>query len=300
MNLKKTIQLTGHNAGIYALTNGLSDHSFLSAAGDGWIVEWDLNDPEVGKLLAKVETQIFSLCVLKDENKIVAGDMNGGLHWVDLAKPDETKNIAHHEKGIFDIKRLGDHILTVGGGGRLTRWSISEMRSIETYHLANQSLRCIVFSEKRNELVVGASDHAIYILNATTLELKKRIESAHENSVFSLCYSPDEKYLLSGGRDAHLSVWDIEKDFEKSHSIPAHWFTINSMVFHPTGRLLATGSRDKTIRIWENDSFKLIKTLKMNQNGGHLNSVNSLLWHPHENTLISCSDDRSIILWNEE
>ena len=297
MHLKKTAQLTGHNAGIYALSNGMDSHSFLSAAGDGWIVHWDLNDPELGHLLAKVETQVFSLCLLKNENKIVAGDMNGGVHWVDLSNPENTKNIAHHAKGIYDIKRVGEHLFTAGGEGKLTRWSIPAMKSLDTYHLANQSLRCMVFSKKRNELVIGASDHSIYLLDADTLELKRRIEKAHDHSVFSLQFSPDERYLMSGGRDAHLNVWDVENGFEKINSQPAHWFTVNSIAFHPQGHLFATGSRDKTIKIWDAETFDLLKVLELNRDGGHLNSVNRLIWHNHENTLISCSDDRTIILW---
>ncbi len=299
MHIKKIAQLTGHNAGIYALAEGVDDHSFISAAGDGWIVQWNLNDPEIGRLLAKVETQVFSLCFLKNEKKVVAGNMDGGVHWVDLENPDSTKNIAHHRKGVYDIGRIGDHLFTAGGEGKLTRWSIQEMKTIESYHLTNQSLRCIVFSKKRNELAVGASDHSIYFLDAETMELKKRIEKAHENSVFSLQYSPDEKHLVSGGRDAMMNVWDLENGFEKISSQPAHWFTINSIAYHPEGHLFATSSRDKTIKIWDAKNYRLLKVLELNRDGGHLNSVNCLLWHPYKNTLISCSDDRSIILWGE-
>ncbi|MEZ4956563.1 MAG: WD40 repeat domain-containing protein [Saprospiraceae bacterium] len=298
MIIKKTAQLTGHNAGIYALAEGLTDHTFLSAAGDGWIVQWDLNDPDLGQLLAKVETQVFSLCTLIKEKKVVAGNMNGGIHWVDLENPALTKNVAHHEKGVYDILRVGEHLFTAGGEGKLTRWSIPEMKTIESYHLANQSLRCIAFSKKRNELAIGATDHSIYLLDADTLELKCRAEKAHENSVFCLRYSPDEKRLISGGRDAHLNVWDLENGLVKINSLPGHWFTINSIDFHPKGHIFATGSRDKTIKIWDAESYELLKVLELNRDGGHLNSVNRLLWHEHEKTLVSCSDDRTIILWN--
>ena len=299
MNIKKIAQLTGHNASIYALSKGMDSHSFLSSGGDGWIVQWDLNNPELGRLLAKVETKIFSLYLLKKEKKIVAGNMDGGLHWVDLENPDNTKNIAHHKMGVYDIERVGDHLFTAGGEGKLTRWSVSEMKTIESYQLANQSLRCIVFSKIRNELAIGASDNCIYLLDADTLNLKKRIEKAHDNSVFSLQYTPDENRLISGGRDAMMNVWDLENGFEKISSQPAQWYTINSIAFHPDGHVFATGSRDKTIKIWDAENFRLLKVLELNRDGGHLNSVNCLLWHPYENTLISCSDDRTIILWRE-
>lgn len=295
LNVQKIAQLTGHNASIFALAADADPRYFLSAGGDGWIVRWDLDNPTVGKLIAKVETQIFSLLNLPDSNKLVVGNMNGGVHWVDLENPNETKNIAHHQKGVFDILSINESVFTIGGEGKITRWSAAEGRSLESLHLSNQSLRSTAFRLKTNEIVIGASDNAIYVLDAHSLKLKKTIQNAHENSVFTLKYSPDGRYLLSGGRDAHLKIWDVQNDFALINSQPAHWFTINDLVFHPNGHWFATASRDKTIKIWDAQTFELLKVLDTVRNGGHINSVNRLLWL--ENYLISCSDDRSIILW---
>ncbi len=295
LHIQKNAQLTGHNASIFALAMGKDASHFLSAAGDGWIVRWDLEHPETGKLIAKVEAQLFSLLHLQDYNKTVAGDMNGGVHWVDLEHPDETKDIAHHQKGVFDILRIGENVFTLGGEGKITRWSAAEGRSLESLHLSNQSLRSAGFSLLHNNIAVGASDNAIYILDADSLELKKSIPHAHDNSVFSVQYSPNGRHLLSGGRDAHLKIWDAENDFRLLFSEPAHWFTINDIAFHPNGQWFATASRDKTIKIWDAQTFKLLKVLDTIRDGGHLNSVNCLLWL--ENYLISGSDDRSVIIW---
>ena len=141
--LRKKAQLTGHNAAIYALAKGQSETQFLSAAGDGWVVQWDLENPEIGKLLAKVETQIFSLCPLFEENVVVVGNMNGGVHWVDLAQPENTRNILHHKKGVYTIQRIGEYIFTGGGDGILTTWSIAEKRTLESIALSEKSLRCM-------------------------------------------------------------------------------------------------------------------------------------------------------------
>ena len=170
------------------------------------------------------------------------------------------------------------------------------MRPVETFALSNESLRSVTYNEVRQEWAVGASDHAIYLLD-NDLQIKNSITKAHDNSVFCVCYSPDGKYLLSGGRDAHLKVWDVERDFELVSSQPAHWFTLNDIAYHPEGHLFATASRDKTIKIWAADTFKLLKVIDTARYGCHVNSVNKLLWTRHENQLISCSDDRTIMVW---
>jgi len=297
LKVQKVAQLTGHNASIFALAEDADNQCFLSAGGDGWIVRWDLNQPEIGKLIAKVDTQIFSLLNISQYNMLIAGNMNGGVHWVNLNNPDETRNIAHHQKGVYDILKMNNTILTIGGEGKMTRWSIGERRSLESLHLSNQSLRSAGFSLQRSEIAIGSSDNNIYILNADSLQLNKIITNAHNNSVFVVKYSPDGRYLMSGGRDAHLKIWDPENDFQLISTQPAHWFTINTISYSPDNKMFATASRDKTIKIWDAHTFELLKVLDTIRDGGHINSVNALLWSAYNNYLISCSDDRSIIIW---
>lgn len=292
------MQLTGHRASVYSLAQGKEPHLVLSGSGDGWIVEWNLNDPELGRLVAKAEANIFSL--FENQELIVAGNMNGGIHWIYPDELEKNKDIAHHQKGVFDIQLLNNQLVTTGGKGLLTKWSITERRPLMSLHLSAHSLRQMAFLPKKNEIAVGASDKNIYVLDVENLEVKKIIEAAHDNSVFTVKYSLDGKYLFSGGRDAHLKVWDVEKDYEKVSSQPAHNFTINDIAFHPDGKLFATASRDKTIKIWDAEKFQLLKVLDVVRDGGHVNSVNSLLWSTHHNWLISGSDDRSLIIWEVE
>ncbi|MBK7870403.1 MAG: WD40 repeat domain-containing protein [Saprospiraceae bacterium] len=300
LKVKKIAQLTGHNAAIFALTSGDTPQHFISGAGDGWVVRWNPEEPEIGRLIAKVDTQIFSLLNLSDYNIMIAGNMNGGLHWIHPENPEKTKNIAHHQKGVFDLIQAGEFVFTLGGEGKITRWSVLEERSLESLHVTNQSLRSIDFCSIRNEIAVGASDNNIYIMDVNTLEIKHIIHRAHTNSVFAVKYSPDGRYLLSGGRDAQLKAWDTANNFCKIFTQPAHWFTINHIAFHPDGQLFATASRDKTIKIWDASNFDLLKVIEVVRDKGHVNSVNRLLWTAPENYLISASDDRTMIVWKIE
>lgn len=300
INISKIAQLRGHKAAVFTFANANDPQHFLTGAGDGMVVQWNLQEPKNGKLIAKVPKNIFSLFHLIDQELIIAGNMDGGVHWVDLKNSENTKNIQHHQKGVFDVQLINNQIYTLGGQGMITRWSIEERRTLESFHITNQSLRAMAFSQVRNEIAIGASDNNIYILDAKSLSVKHLIRQAHENSVFTVQYSPDGYYLLSGGRDAHLKVWAIEREFELVSEQAAHLFTINHIVFHPNGHLFATASRDKTIKIWDAENFKLLKVIDTLKNGGHINSVNKLYWSNYNNYLLSCSDDQSIIIWDVE
>lgn len=295
VTFNREAHLTGHKAAIYTLSKGRSTRYLLSGAGDGYIVEWDLQNPELGQVIAQVEGNIFALEYLEEEELLVVGTMLGGIHWVDLKHPEKTVNIAHHPKGVYFVFRIDESIFSGGADGVLTRWSIKERRAIESIHLSHKNLRAIAYSPSRKELAIASSDYNIYFLDAPTLVLKHTIKKAHQNSVFSLCYTPDEKMLLSGGRDAMLRAWKLEENYRMVYNIPAHHFTINAILWHPKKPLFFTASRDKTIRIWDSHNFELLKVLEGIRDQGHLNSVNCLLWQNEK--LISASDDRSIVVW---
>ncbi len=297
ISVQKKFQFTGHNSGIYALEPGPEPGSFLSAAGDGWIVQWQLDTPDKGQLLAKVDTQVFSLCYLPGTHTLVAGDMNGGVHWLNLNEHRPNRHLAHHQKGVYGVLAIDGDVFTIGGDGVLTRWDKEAQRSIESVHLSAQALRAIDFSATTNQLSVGSSDHSIYLLDRTSLAVTGHRVKSHENSVFSLQFHQEGQLLFSGGRDAHLKVWRIGEEWELLSSQPGHWFTINDLILDPQKRWLISASRDKTVKFWDPNTFELLKVLETARDGGHINSVNRLLWLPGTNCLASCSDDRSIIIW---
>jgi len=297
IEVRKYSVMRGHQGSIYALAANVGRQGFFySAGGDGMVVEWNENDPENGKLVAKVSTNIFSMLQLHEQGLLLLGQMQGGIHVLDIEGNKEIKHLASHTNGVFDLQLSCDknRFFSAGGDGRLCSWGVDKLELISQVTISEQSLRCIALHPELPLLAVGCSDNRAYILNSETFEIMQTLEK-HTNSVFSLCFSPDGQWLLSGGRDAQLMVWNVKKNCEFNRQIPAHLFTINSIVYSPDGNLFATASRDKTVKVWDAYDFSLLKVLDREKMDGHLNSVNKLIW---PDCLISCSDDRTIIAWN--
>ncbi|MEZ4983970.1 MAG: hypothetical protein R2795_02840 [Saprospiraceae bacterium] len=171
MKIVKRHQSSGHNAAIYALQNGLSRGSFMSAAGDGWIVEWPLHQPDLGRLVAKADAQLFSLHTLPVEQTIVAGDMNGGVHWLYLDEGRPNRHIAHHQKGVYCILSRSGFVFTLGGDGILTKWRTERPAAVESLRLSNQALRSACWWPESSLLLIGASDQHIYLVDTDTMQL---------------------------------------------------------------------------------------------------------------------------------
>ena len=295
INVTKVAHFSGHRDCIYALEFSLQENCFYSGGSEGYIVEWNTITKGDGKLIVHVKKPIYSLLLNTNSQQLFCGTSTGNLHVIDLKENLEIKNIEAHALGLFDIKMLGEYFITSGGDGAIKIWNLHDFTLLKSIKASDKSARVIAINSITKEFAVGFSDWRISIFNSENFTLKKVLES-HTNSVFSLCYSPNGNYLLSGGRDAILKVWDVKNNYQLLLEIPAHTLQIKCIAYNPTGNLFATVSMDKTIKIWDADNFELLKVIDHPRNGSHINSVNKLIW-TNDTQFITCSDDKQIMVW---
>lgn len=298
MNLRLLHTGTGHTAALYTCCEGKNPLEILTAGGDGWVASWDLAKPKDGHLLAITKAQNISLVYYPHGNSLIIGNLDGTILWVDLQNPEQPYAIIGHKKGVFDLVLYRDNLYSCGGDGTLTQWDMGLKRPAISLQFTAAKLRKIAISSDGNQMAIGASDGCIYLLKMADLSLQRVIQAAHLPSVFCLKWSPDGRFLFSGGRDAQIRQWDAHNDFKLVQTIPAHLFTVNALCFSPDGQYLASASRDKTIKIWRFPEMQLIQVLDVVRSNGHLNSVNALHWTAEG--LVSVSDDRTVKFWRTE
>lgn len=291
LSVKKISESTGHRSPIYGLCT-YKPGSFLTGGGEGWIAEWKLASPENARLFATVPTSIFSLYYLVEKDIVIAGDRDGGLHWIDSEK--KSNDVFAHKNGVYGIYKIANNICTIGGDGYLTFWDIASQKAVESIQFSTSALRSLALDHLENELYLGSSDGFLhkYNLNKSQIEYSLKI---HEGAVFSL-EVPDDGEIISGGKDALLKV-HYNNPPELIETINAHWFAIYAIRMNPWDTVFATASRDKTIRLWESLNYSPITTIDYASHQGHVRSVNNLLWMEDGKHLISVSDDTKMIIW---
>lgn len=288
--------LTGHNDCIYALTEGCDPRFFYTGAGDGMVVEWDLDSPKDGKLIAKLPHSVYALTVDRERNLLIIGHNFEGIHVIDLNENKEIWNLKLTDQAIFDIKVFCNEILVGTGDGVLVVVDI-EARSVKKHiKLSSKSIRVMSIAAEKRQLAIGLSDHSIKILDLADNFQPIANLMGHSNSVFALNYSPNEKKLVSAGRDAHMKFWESEH-YTLSENIVAHMYAINYLSFKEDGKYLVTCSMDKSIKVWDAENYKLMKVIDKARNAGHGTSINKVLWSTYSGQVISISDDRTISIW---
>ena len=296
IQVKKLNALTGHRDCVYTLEPTHDAGKFFSAAGDGMVVLWDLERPDEGELIARLNNSIYALHLLPN-NLLVAGHNYDGIHLLDCQQKKEVASLRLTNAAIFDIKSVGSDLWIAEGDGGVTVVDLSSLTIKTKIHASEKSARVIAVNPAAAEVAVGYSDNFIRIFDTQHYTLKNEWE-AHTNSVFTLAFLSNG-HLLSGSRDARLKLWK-QGDRNLETEVVAHLFAINDIALHPSLSYFATASMDKSIKIWDANTLQLLKVIDKARHAGHGTSVNKLWWSGHRQQLVSASDDRSISVWEIE
>lgn len=300
IQVKKLKELESHRGSIYTLEPSHEKHLFYSGSSDRLVVEWNLKTGS-NKAVSKLPAKAFALKYIPERNLLFIGQSEGGIHVINLEQQKEIKLLQLHRQHIFDIQYL-EHkqwLFVLGGDGVLSVWEMDTYALVTAIKLCDEKVRSIDFHLDNNEAAVGCGDGTIRIIDLNTLEEKLTLQGHLKNfSVNSVCYTPNRKYLLTGSRDAYLSVWEVATGYKLFNRIPAHNYAIYSIVFSPDHKLFATASRDKTIKIWNVATFEPLLRINKEKHEGHSNSVNKLWWSNYNNYLLSTGDDSKIMIWD--
>ena len=296
MNIRKIDTFSGHRDSVYTIISDNSGHGFYSAGADGFIIQWDLQKPDLGKLVARAGVSVYSLCFDKENQALWIGQNFEGIQILDTVNGKIEKTARITTAAIFDIQIWKGKALAALGDGVILVMDVSTFSVQKHIKISDKSIRSISINPFTSEFAVGDSNHKVHIFDFDDFKLKRVIQS-HTNSVFSVQYSPDGRFLFTMGRDAHLKIWDTASNYEPVKDIAAHMYAINHISFSPDGKLFATCSMDKSVKLWDATTFRLKKIIDRARHAGHGTSVNKLLWTDYENQLISCSDDRMISVW---
>lgn len=117
------------------------------------------------------------------------------------------------------------------------------------------------------------------------------VQMGHTHMVYTVDFSPDGKYALSGSEDTAVKLWEVSTGKEV-RTFHGHSKAVSSIAFSPDGRRALSGSSDGTIKVWDLSNGTEIATLS-----GHKNKVTSVSFIQDGAQALSGSRDGTFKLW---
>ena len=78
-------------------------------------------------------------------------------------------------------------------------------------------------------------------------------------NIRAVAFSPIGQYLVSGGSDRMVRIWDLEDDIER-HCLAGHTSVVTSTAFLPDGDTVISASYDGTVRLWDVQTGTCLQT----------------------------------------
>jgi WD40 repeat protein len=217
----------GHTGGIMAVQFLEKTKSFLSGGADGRIKLWSLSTGECTRTFADDSDEksgIASLSATRDEKLVLSGGIN-----------DRKFRLWNVETGqcarVFEaFKNPGRLISIITPDGRLA-------------------------------FCASSAEDQLMLFDAATGRLLRKYDG-QEKGIDAFAISRDQRYLLTGGKDGSINVWETATGNYVRTMKGRKMKGVQALAISDNGSFALSGSADKSIRLWEIESGKCIYIIR--------------------------------------
>ncbi len=157
-----------------------------------------------------------------------AGPTGGTLHLWDLTQGRQLRTIAIPDLHIASIALSPNGKYALLGGkpagnqSSLGLWDLDSGKQIKTFPDLKKELFCVAFAPDGKSFLATHGSY-VYLFNTDTGDFMSQFDAGYQSSILALpkrlvaAFTPDGQYIVTGGTDAILKMWDIESGLKVQH-----------------------------------------------------------------------------------
>lgn len=227
----------------------------------------------------------------------VAGTSRGIICRVDLSTPEGTSKLIqdNHYEAVSGVAYAPDDssfFVTCSHDGTVRVWDVSDY-SVSARGYCQTSIvgvpMCVAFTGE--VIISGWRDGKMRAHDAENGELLWSIANAHRGGVTALQVSHNRKFVVSGGEEGEVRVWEI-RTREMILHLKQHTMSVTSLCIFEDDSQVVTASRDRSILRWD---------LRLGQRNAALTQrmggINSIVLMPDASQVLSVGQEKRVSFW---
>jgi WD40 repeat protein len=286
---RQLVATLGHSDLVTAFRQSQDGRRAVTASRDRTARVWDLATGKETAVLQGHTDEVVEAAFSPDGTRVLTASKDGTARvWTEWGS--QIYVLGGHQSGLVTaaFDKTGQHVLTVASNDPIAKlWRLAADGDPNVIR-HNNDYGYLYASHDGSRFVLNNNDQEVSIWDAAT----GRLEWSFQTSMIGADFSPDNRRLVTAGRDGTARVWDVAAR-ALLFTLDGHTAAINSAVFSPDGRLIATGSEDHTVRLWDARDGRSLRWIS-----AHSHYVWQVEFSRNSKHLLSTSRDGTARLWD--
>lgn len=264
----------------------------LFASADKTVRLWDVETNREIRRFIGHSASVWSVAFSSDGRLALSGSADRTVRLWLVETGREIQRMEGHTDLIASVAFSSDGRKAFSGSydHTLILWDLEKGKAIRSFEGLTRYINSVTFSpDDRRALVCGEK-----IVCLLDLETGKHmaLSRGHSDSVTTAIFSPDGKYVLSGGDDGKVFLWNTPTG-NVVRGFAGQAGPVKSLAFSRDGKRALSGGADQLVRLWDAENGVELKRFAR-----HEESVICVAFLDGGKQTLSGSRDAALRFWN--
>jgi len=270
-----------------------SSQGMLVGGGDGTVTLFDahsmhdINQTNVGG-------PVISLCYSPDHTEVLAGTSNGFIRRLRSDSLQGRLVCENHSAPLICVSfspESSERFATLSHDCSMRVWDATDysvITSVFVRDAGTPAAMCYTL----DFLLSGWSDGRVRAHDAETGKNLWHIDNAHRGGVSALQLSHNERFVITGGVEGEVRVWELRSRELVSH-LKEHSGAVNSIALYKDDVHALSCGRDRSVLCWDLRSEK-----RVTSHVQRMGAINSVSLTKDETLVATVGQEKRLTLWD--
>ncbi len=270
-------------------------NSLIVGCGDGTLAIYRLeNGSAILIKSVNIAGKVTSLSHSEDCSQTLIGTDQGFIYRAKNSDLSLTLQCENHTNSVVFVNypdKISDKFASCSCDETIRLWDISDY--IVNSHCIAQSgghPNCLNYNEE--VIISGWQDGKIRMFRNDTSKMLWQIDNAHKGGVIHLDIAKNLKFIVSGGNEGEVRVWETKSREMLSH-LKEHTNKVTKVQLISDDYFLLSSSRDRALLCWD-----LQKEKRVSAHYQRMGGINYFDVISDKNLVLTTGQDRKVTYWD--